>query len=518
MPELPKPKTGAGLWARLPLKRPVVRLADLAHPASLKTWQVTAGAAALGLVVVAGALTAAGPWDSDGQRTAEARRATAGAPGGGADHGRPRPGGTPQPARSAPEVLSALGSTAPDTHRATGTEPTEASLRRLLGPQLADASLGEHRAAAVVDIATGHRLYGEDAGRSLTPASTTKLATAVAALSAVGPGHRLTTRTVLQPGGHGTPRVVLVGGGDPTLTARPDAAGNASLRKLAADTARRLAADKHDEISLGYDTGLYTGTEQHRIGPNENLAPVTALLHDEGRLDDSTGGPAPRSTDPAADTARTFAALLADHGVRTRGRPAPASAGGKPEQLAAVHSPPLSALVERMLTQSDNDIAEHLARHTALAAGKPADFAGGGAAVHARLAKLQLPLNGAHFADGSGLDRADRLTAGLLTSLLATAGDKDHPELRSVLTGLPVAGFTGTLQNRYGGAEEAPATGLVRAKTGTLTGVNTLAGTVVDADGRLLAFAFMTAGSTTPGPTQTSLDRLATTLTTCGCG
>ncbi len=97
---------------------------------------------------------------------------------------------------------------------------------------------------------------------------------------------------------------------------------------------------------------------------------------------------------------------------------------------------------------------------------------------------------GAAFKDGSGLNRDDRLTADLLTALLAKAADPAHPELRPVLTGLPVGGFTGTLPSRYADG----AAGVVRAKTGTLTGVNTLAGTVVDQDGRLLAFAFLAIG------------------------
>ena len=122
------------------------------------------------------------------------------------------------------------------------------------------------------------------------------------------------------------------------------------------------------------------------------------------------------------------------------------------------------------------------------------------------------------FADGSGLNRADKLTADLLTALLAKAGDPAHPELRPVLTGLPIAGFTGTLSDRY--TTDASATGVVRAKTGTLTGVNTLAGTVVDTDGRLLAFAFLTSDEAhPPEPTaaQAALDRTATALAACGC-
>jgi D-alanyl-D-alanine carboxypeptidase/D-alanyl-D-alanine-endopeptidase (penicillin-binding protein 4) len=168
-----------------------------------------------------------------------------------------------------------------------------------------------------------------------------------------------------------------------------------------------------------------------------------------------------------------------------------------------------------MLTSSDNDIAEALARQTALATGRPASFDGAAGAVRKQLERLDLPLSGARFADGSGLDRTDRVSAVLLAQLLVRAADPDHPELRSLLTGLPIAGFSGTLRSRY--ADSPAGSGMVRAKTGTLTGVHTLAGTVVDADGRLLAFAFMT-NDTPGGPAaQAALDRLASALANCGC-
>ena len=63
----------------------------------------------------------------------------------------------------------------------------------------------------------------------------------------------------------------------------------------------------------------------------------------------------------------------------------------------------------------------------------------------------------------------------------------EHPELRPVLTGLPVAGFTGSLAYRF---DQAPAgRGLVRAKTGTLSGVSGLAGVATDREGTPLVFA-----------------------------
>ncbi|WP_191892077.1 D-alanyl-D-alanine carboxypeptidase/D-alanyl-D-alanine endopeptidase [Streptomyces griseoaurantiacus] len=453
-------------------------------------------AAALAVAVAVLAVTAAGPWGAGGRRVAERDRAAAAAPG--AADGSGSRAGAPRPAPSAAAVLTGL-----DRPGVTGE-----SLAGILDPLLSDPSLGDRRGAAVVDVSTGRRLYAKDADAGLTPASTTKIATAVAALSALGPEHRLTTRTVLEPR---TRKVVLVGGGDPTLTARKKTGGWAGLRALADSTAAALKKRHLTSVTLAYDTSLYAGTTRHPIGVNENLAEVTPLTVDEGRLDDSGSGPATRTPDPAGDAAHRFAALLGTHGVKAAEKGS-ARATGRARTLASVQSPPLSAVVERMLTNSDNDIAEALARHTALATGGEGSFEGGAAAVGAQVKKLGLPVGGAEFHDGSGLDRRDKLTARLLTSLLALAGSADHPELRTVLTGLPIAGFTGTLSDRYEGTDTHAGTGLVRAKTGSLTGVNTLAGTVVTAGGRLLAFAFLTENSMDQPTARAALDRAAARL------
>ncbi|MFP3992619.1 D-alanyl-D-alanine carboxypeptidase/D-alanyl-D-alanine-endopeptidase [Streptomyces sp. E11-3] len=508
-----------------------MKLPELPRPERtrrLQTWQLTAGAATAGLALAAGLVTAAGPWDS-GQRTAEREWAASQSRDGGADHGRGDGRGTakgPRPAPSAPGVLAAL-----KAPTGAGPGPAKDAIADVLDPLLKDPSLGQRSTGSVVDAVTGEELYGVRTGDAVTPASTIKIATAVAALSALGPDHRIETRVVAGPD---EAEITLVGGGDPTLSARKDTDGGASLRTLADDTAKALkdrsGAGRGDaEVRLSYDASLYSGPVLHPIGPNDNIAPVMALAVDQGRLDDSTRGPAPRVADPALEAARAFAGLLRDRGVEVQGEPHPAKAnkGDKKDKgakgakgaktLAQAKSAPLSALVERMLTRSDNDIAEALVRQTALAADEPASFAGARRAVTDQLAELELPLGGARFADGSGLDRADKVTVRLLTALLARAADPDHPELRPALTGLPVAGFTGTLRNRYADPDTASATGLVRAKTGTLTGVNTLAGTVVDADGRLLAFAFTASGTTDPHAAKSTLDRLAATVTNCAC-
>ncbi|WP_327235208.1 D-alanyl-D-alanine carboxypeptidase/D-alanyl-D-alanine-endopeptidase [Streptomyces sp. NBC_01317] len=465
-----------------------------------KVWQLTAGSVAVGLVLAAGAVSLAGPWDS-GQRKAERRWAAAQDRTGGADHGPPAahgPARQPAPAPSAPAVLAALGGAAPAAARLPAGLAEK--LGKKLGPLLDDPALGTVRTADVIDVATGRRLYGRSPDTPMVPASTVKIATMVAALSALGPEHRIPTTVVA---GRDARKLTLVGGGDASLDTR-------RLGALADDTARALGDRGIAAVEIGYDVSLYSGPREHPIGPNDNIAPVVALMADEGRLDHSTSGPAPRSGDPAGDAADVFAGLLRDRGVRITDTTGPhrAPKGAKP--LARTYSAPLSALVERTLTESDNDLAESLARQTALAEDEPASFAGAGRAVTEQIEELELPLGHARFTDGSGLSRKDRVGASLLTALLARAADPDHPELRPVLTGLPVAGFSGTLRGRYEG--DVPARGLVRAKTGTLTGVNTLAGTVVDTGGRLLAFAFLAGATPAPDPAQTALDRLSAAL------
>jgi D-alanyl-D-alanine carboxypeptidase/D-alanyl-D-alanine-endopeptidase (penicillin-binding protein 4) len=509
----------------VPEPKPLARLR--ARP--LTHHRFTAAAAVAGLLLAGGTAALAGPYDSSGRRVAEARRAHSAPPAAGPGATRAhRPltsAGLPSPAPSAGPVLDGLRTGGGDTAGGRGQ-----ALAGRLDPLLGDRALGEGPSASVVDLASGEQVYGSHAATAATPASVIKIATAVAALDALGPGHRIETR--VEKDGD---RLVLVGGGDPTLTARAHAGEYASLRTLARRTADALA-DAPGTYTLVYDTSRYAGTTRHPIGPNENLAPVTPLIADEGRLDDSDHGPAARSADPALDTARRFHDLLAEAGVTLRDEvetgdgeklpaedpsPSPraredATTDGKKGtgdgKLASVSSAPLATIVERMLTHSDNDIAEHLARQTALATGGKADFRGGARAVRDRLAKLGLPVDDTSFHDGSGLDRADKLTPELLTALLAEAAAKDRPGLRPVLTGLPVAGFTGTLATRYTADHNKAGTGLVRAKTGTLTGVNTLAGTVVTRSGRLLGFAFMSHGAPDPTAAQAALDKMATAL------
>jgi D-alanyl-D-alanine carboxypeptidase/D-alanyl-D-alanine-endopeptidase (penicillin-binding protein 4) len=174
--------------------------------------------------------------------------------------------------------------------------------------------------------------------------------------------------------------------------------------------------------------------------------------------------------------------------------------------------------VQHIVSVSDNEGAEVLLRQAAIATSRPSSFRGGVRTVRATLSDLGLNLAGASFSDGSGLARSDMLPIHLLLDVVQMAADPTHPELSSMMASLPVAGFSGSLAYRFLRTAQAGA-GVVRAKTGTLSGVHGLAGVVTTSDGSALAFVGV-ADSAPPHrllPAQSQLDRIAALLSTCGC-
>jgi D-alanyl-D-alanine carboxypeptidase/D-alanyl-D-alanine-endopeptidase (penicillin-binding protein 4) len=182
-----------------------------------------------------------------------------------------------------------------------------------------------------------------------------------------------------------------------------------------------------------------------------------------------------------------------------------------------VESAPIRRLVEQALTASDNLLAESLGRQVALARGLPASFDGAADGITAALVDAGLDTAGLSLADASGLSTDDRVPASLLVDVVRGAADGSIADADGLLSGLPVAGFDGTLAERaVAGGDAAP--GSVRAKTGTLLAVNDLAGTVLTADGRLLAFAVLADGATgSVDASEAALDVIADALAGCGC-
>ncbi|MGH3855571.1 MAG: D-alanyl-D-alanine carboxypeptidase/D-alanyl-D-alanine endopeptidase [Pseudonocardiaceae bacterium] len=415
--------------------------------------------------------------------------------------------------------------------------PTSAGVSAVLDPLVTAGRLGTV-SGQVIDPATGAVLWRRDPATALRPGSTAKLLTASAVLLRLDHQERLHT-TVLAGAEPGT--VVLVGGGDPTLssaspgtpTSYPGAARLDDLvnqvRAAAPGPVRRVLVDVSrytgDTLAPGWFPADVAGGD---------IAPIEPVMLDGGR-EDPTQEDSPRTAKPASAAAAELARRLgvdgdgADPDTIAIGTAPPGAA-----VLGEVSSPPVQDLVATALQRSDNVLAEALSREVAYATGAPLSFAGASEAVLTVLRNHGFDVSGATMVDGSGLSVNDAVPATLLTELLGAAAapdgsmgvgpDPDQPHtdqqrtaaLRPLLVGLPVAGGSGTLIDRYHGPATDGGRGWVRAKTGTLTGVNSLAGTVQDTDGGMLVFALLSNGPS-PGSVRPRLDALATMLRSCGC-
>lgn len=404
--------------------------------------------------------------------------------------------------------------------RADAPRPTNAGLAGVLDALVGVNAVGDF-AGLVVDPATGAPLWQRSPERALAAGSTVKLLTTAAALLTLDPTHRLATTVVAGP----TPgSVVLVGGGDPTLTALPAGSNSvypnpARLTDLADQVKKARPGQKITTVLI--DTSRYTGPTlaQGWLSadvPGGSVAPIVSLMLDGGRRD-PTLQDGPRTSDPAQAAGRALAKQLGADPDSV----APAKAAPDARTLGTVVSAPVAALVEHLLTTSDNVLAESLAREVAVAKDGDPSFTGAATEVQAALSQAGFDPSGTVLVDGSGLSTADRVRPRLLGALLAVAatpaqGPRDTDFLRPILTGLPVAGGDGTLEDRFDAGASADGRGVVRAKTGTLTGVSSLAGVVTDADGRLLVFALISNGRS-PATVRPRLDAIAAALSRCGC-
>lgn len=414
---------------------------------------------------------------------------------------------TELPANSSPApVLEALNGDA--------KTPTPAGLAAALAPALANPDLGD-TAAVVVDPQTGTTLFDQDGTTPLQPGSTMKLFTAMAAAQAIKPGTRLTTKVVA---GASPGEIVLIGGGDPTLSSQ----ATSTLYPGAASVAQLAAAVESAGIAPGtitrvtVDDSLYAGAATAPgwapgDAPSTYATPMYPVMVDAGRL--SPADLAQRTANPDLAAGAALAAALGSPGAAVvRGAAAPGAT-----VLGSVQSAPIEDLIEQALVNSDNVLAETLGRQVAIARGMEPSFSGAVQAVTDVDKTMGIDLTGFSASDSSGLSMNDRVSASAIASTLAVMAKGHDPRTDVVGSALAVAGYNGTLATRYLSGPAAAAAGDVRAKTGTLTGVDSLAGTVVTADGRLLVFALVSNGAAAADPARAALDDVAAAIAGCGC-
>jgi D-alanyl-D-alanine carboxypeptidase/D-alanyl-D-alanine-endopeptidase (penicillin-binding protein 4) len=369
-----------------------------------------------------------------------------------------------------------------------------ADLTKSLAGILASPTLGAAAPTSCLDVSQGGRvLYAANPTSSLIPASNMKLLTATAILDRLGPSHRLTTtvagaRPVI---GVMTGNLYLVGGGDPLLRTPsyvaalgPDQPLYTSLAQLAAQVSAAGVREVTGAVvgdDSRYDQQRTVSTWSPVYAAEGDVAPLSALDVNDGTAPSAPAPPtagasatalhAAASADPAVRAATTFMDLLRAEGVRVQGGASTGKAPAGTPVLTSIASPPLGEEVDAMLSVSDNTAAELFTKELGFEATGTGTTAAGIAAIRADLAADRLPVSQLVMDDGSGLDRGDRVTCSLLVA------DLQHLGAGGVAAqGLPVAGQTGTLRTRLVGT---PASGRLRAKTGSLDDVVSLSGFVL---------------------------------------
>lgn len=342
----------------------------------------------------------------------------------------------------------------------------------------------------VYDLTDNRYLYRRGERQCLRPASTMKVVTAISALHTLGTDYNYSTRLLRTDGEAAKGDSIVRGnieiraGFDPLLS-KDDL--KSLVAALAAEGVRRIEGDIVADVSLKDTLAKGWGWCW-----DDDDAPLDAL---------TMGGKDIFET--------SFRQLLADSGIVCLGtfRKGRLTPGGR--TVASVERT-IDAVLLPMMKKSDNLAAESMFYHMAAHSGKP--YAGRREAVKAIEALVKkMGLNPAHyqFADGSGLSLYNYVTPELLVRLLAFAYN-DEALRRHLLPALPIAGEDGTLVRRLRGTK---AQGNVRAKTGTVEGVSTLAGYCTAPNGHTLCFAIMNQGLRRTATGRNFQDRVCRALT-----
>ena len=416
---------------------------------------------------------------------------------------------TPSPVEAPGPQVTGLATDAPT--------PSTTVLNGYAGTLAADSLIpGATTGVSIIDVATGTELVDHQASAPLTPASSNKVLTAWASLSALGGSHRMETSAVLSGS-----TVTLVGGGDVLLAADagdPSAVvGHAGLGDLARAAAAELTGQGVTSVSVTLDDTMFTGPTWNSGWESGNeawVAQIQPIMVDVTAYSHTGAYPA----DPAMEAAQTFSQALSAAGITVTGEVTRAAAPASATKLASVQSAPLADVLSVSIKASDNTMTEVEGRVLAAATGHEASFTGATQAVREQLQSDGFDVTGLTLLDSCGLAKGDKVPARLLAQIIARAAGADGGTAgRDLLAALPVGALDGTLSDRYAGTSAA---GTVRAKTGSLDQTVSLTGTIVTTDGRLLAYSVIIDGFPEGGmwSARTAMDNdLIVPLSGCGC-
>ena len=381
------------------------------------------------------------------------------------------------------QSVDSLQSDSPlSTWRGDGGEASQLSIR--LDSLIKEARLLETTQLGLMvwDLTADSVLYTYNHRQRMRPASTMKLLTAITALDLFGGNHQFTTELRYKGEIVGRTLVgdlVCVGSMDPTFDNGDMNYFVDQIRAVGIDTiCGRIVADKSFKDTLLLGQGWCWDDDNPclsalLVNRKDNFVQrLTTLLTDVGIVFIEHG------------------TLNIEHGTLNTNNSTPNTQHPSPNSpLSTLHSP-LDKVLTRMMKQSDNLYAEALFYHTALSIARPATQKNARTAVRQLIQRIGFDPAQYTVADGSGLSLYNYVSPELLTAFLRYAWQNDRIR-RHLEPSLPIAGIDGTLKDRM---KNTPAYRKVRAKTGTLTGISSLAGYATASNGHQLAFAIINQG------------------------
>lgn len=421
-----------------------------------------------------------------------------------------------------------------------------------------DAALAD-LAASVVSVATGEQLLTRGDGTATPTLELSKIATAIVAWNVLGPDTRIPTRVYE---GSVVGSVVLVGGGDATLSALPAGvesvySGAPRMSDLAAQTTAALAklhppkaapdrGDDDDRWQPGerlpwpwptpspepsvpepsapaepdyaitqvmVDATLWGGdpwdagwaSTERTAGTQSNITPLMV----DGDRADPAAVTSPRGTDPVATATSAFVSALGlGSGITiSTGAVLPDS-----PLLAEVWSQPVSVLVTQMLQLGDNTLADMLARLSSTTIGSDGTAASLDQVYRSILGSYEVDTEALSVFDGSGLNPATAAPPELMARLLAVVGA--NPALAGVGAALPVAGISGPMTPRFAG-DLAPLHSTFAGVGTSAATAATLGGILTASDGTVLALSLQSTGAVA-SETAVALEQLVEKIHGCG--
>ena len=340
----------------------------------------------------------------------------------------------------------------------------------------------------VFDLDADTILYQYQARQLMRPASTMKLVTAITALDRLGGAYEYKTNfyytgtiadSVL------TGNLYCVGGFDPSLTADDVSVIAESIRQAGITKIRgTIIADKQMKEVLDYGEGWCWDDDNPMLIPLSIGRKDIFLTTLRKELD--------------RQGVNVSEAKLGGNGIMPNGA-----------RHLSTYRHSIDIILKQMLKDSDNFYAESMFYQTAASTGhRPAKASDARTLTKQFIKRLGLGGNPYKIADGSGLSLYNYISAELLVRMLRYAHNKEEI-IGHLLPALPIAGVDGTLKKRM---TEGNAYGNVVAKTGTVTGISSLAGYLTTADGRRMCFAIINQGVMRSADGRAFQDRVCNAL------